>query len=136
MKRFMYASIGLLCLSLSALIGFHVGQRPAHATDATGQAGVILAITSDYALTITGEIWSYGSGGGWYKSTDLPIPVDQVHAITVEGANVHLLDTNGDYWEERIGDTWENCGQPPVGPVPTDNSSWGAIKDKLNKEGD
>jgi len=31
MKRFMYLSIGLLCLSLSALIGFHVGSRTAEA---------------------------------------------------------------------------------------------------------
>jgi hypothetical protein len=124
----MYLSIGLLCLSVSALIGFHLGHRTANATNLSEPVGVVLAVPSDYALTVNGEIWSYASGA-WYKSSDLPIPVGQIHAMTNEDGNVHLLDKNGDYWEQR-GPSWENCGQPPVSPVPTDNSSWGQIKDQ------
>ncbi len=54
MKRFMYLSIGVLCLMLAALIGFHLGQRSAHAQSDTITAQRFVLVDS------TGQIrWEW-----------------------------------------------------------------------------
>jgi len=133
MKRFMYLSIALLCLSLSALIAVHVGHHNAQATIVTDPVGVILAVSEDFVLTTTEEIWTYNDNMGWLKLESLPIPLSQVHFFDSEGA-VHMVDKNGDYWE-LLDHVWFNRGQPPVGPVPTGQKSWGTVKNKYNPEG-
>ena len=42
MKRFMYLSIGVMCLMLSAAIGFHMGNR-----DARAQSGMVQGFSFD-----------------------------------------------------------------------------------------
>ena len=59
MKRFMYVSIGLLCLSLSTLIGFHIGSRTAQAQAAAPVVGFATTETGDEQLVIdtNGGVW-------------------------------------------------------------------------------
>ena len=65
MKRFMFPSIGVLCLAIAVLIGFHVGSQNAtaqpvlaifHVTNADG----IVCLT---AITSTGDV--YGAEYNW-----------------------------------------------------------------------
>jgi hypothetical protein len=46
MKRFMFASIGVLCLALSVLIGYHVGSRAALAQSETITARKFILVDS------------------------------------------------------------------------------------------
>ena len=47
MKRFMYLSIGVLCLSLSVLIGFHLGHQGAQAGQKTVTAQKFVLVDPD-----------------------------------------------------------------------------------------
>jgi len=59
MKRFMQLSIGVLCLSLSALIGFHLGGRSATAETAA-PTNFAIAVSGDqvYVTNQAGEVWA------------------------------------------------------------------------------
>jgi hypothetical protein len=73
MKRFMYLSIGVLCLSVSALIGFHAGARTAQAQASDFQAGFRIAQLGSqglyaYYATTAGDVYAReipSSGGHW-----------------------------------------------------------------------
>jgi hypothetical protein len=62
MKRFMYLSIGVLCLSVAGLIGFHVGTRPAHAQLAREVAGIAVDASGStvFVLEADGDVWARG----------------------------------------------------------------------------
>lgn len=110
MKRFMYASIGVLCLSLSALIGFHVGSQTAQAQ----VRGPVQGFAHD-----GNEIGQYiylDNGDVFFRRTT---PVD------VGGTN-HPVYTNDwpDFQLHYVGNFWGSA------PVPTSNESWGSIKSK------
>ncbi len=64
MKRFMYASIGMLCLSLAVLVGFHIGQ---HTAEAQASPDNIVGFSSDggrhYVLLSDGTVWSNDAFG-------------------------------------------------------------------------
>ena len=79
MKRFMYLSIGVLCLSVSALIGFHVGSSNVQAGPDAGKwalfQGKYRAISLDEDVgadmeavfllnTETGKSFTYAEGIG------------------------------------------------------------------------
>lgn len=137
MKRFMYASIGLLCLSLSALIGFHIGSRSASATVTTEPVGNIVAMYESTVLTLDGRIWTFDAYGTrqWIEHDYSPIPVPISDIQFIDNGNViQFVDKNGDVWN-RNGHypQWTNVGHPPLPPVPTSGESWGSIKDKLKK---
>ena len=132
MKRFMYASIGILCLSLSALIGFHIGSNTVHAK-ASAIPG-ILHVSGRYVLDINGEVWLVSHPFSWIRISDYDPPSTVPPENIVYWSHAAFMTAQGDMWQKT--DQWYNCGHPPGGPVPTDNSSWGAIKEKLNTEGD
>lgn len=60
MKRFMYFSIGILCLSLAALIGFQIGSAPAEAQ--VGRSVVSMSVDGQastlYVLEADGDVWA------------------------------------------------------------------------------
>ncbi len=58
MKRFMQLSIGVLCLSLSALIGFHLGGRNAVAeTEKPMDCGIAVSGDQVYVTNQAGDVW-------------------------------------------------------------------------------
>lgn len=70
MKRFMFFSIGVLCLMLSALIGFHIGGRQARAQ---GPGVVLVGSGGDHpiwVMTETGDVYTsspnLGGVGDWF----------------------------------------------------------------------
>ena len=78
MQRFMFASIGLLCLSLAVLVGFHVGSRTAHA-----QASRTIVSTfpgrSHYVMLANGDVYYRSPAkhlnlpGGFHNSVWSPV---------------------------------------------------------------
>lgn len=83
MRRFMYFSIGLLCLSIAGLIGFHIGTRPAHAQFARQVVGIAVDPSGStvFVLEADGDVWTRGveyldliDGYGTYVPTLAPSP--------------------------------------------------------------
>ena len=104
MKRFMFASIGLLCLMLAVAVGYHVGSRVAHA-----QPMDVMYLMSapwdnrpPYLLTVfpNGDIYRRGVWSPW-QMQDPP---------------------------EFIGNYWWS------GPVATGQSTWGNVKGQYGGE--
>jgi hypothetical protein len=60
MKRFLYFSVGVLCLSVSALIGFYLGSRPAQAQGQRHVAAMALDSKQSSILVLEsdGALWS------------------------------------------------------------------------------
>jgi hypothetical protein len=75
MKRFMFLSIGVLCLAIVALIGFHIGASRVEAANSSTDTYVscsVLSTGSGYflvAMTSNGEIKTCEILGGIYGST-------------------------------------------------------------------
>lgn len=110
MKRFMQFSIGVLCLSIAALIGFHVGNQSAQAqgTEATGftawQGGNGSAWTF-YVLEANGDLWV--KQANWGASATCGGSV-----LLCEGPPVYM----GNFWGEQ--------------PIQTAPSTLGGVKSK------
>jgi hypothetical protein len=101
MILFRYLSIGVLCLTLAALIGLHLGSQTAQA-----QPTEVRYLATDYA------------GGGDFN----------VIAILPNGDVYRRLATTAP-WEQTdppnyIGNFWNSA------PTPTSSESWGSIKSK------
>jgi hypothetical protein len=129
MKRFMFASIGLLCLSLSALIGFHIGHQTAHAGYVAHDESGLIGNNNLYNfLDEHGTVWTFEYGDGWWSSPEvLPVTASQIKFWT----QFQIVTVDNVGWS-KDSEGWHLVGPWPGGqPVPTDNSSWGAIKSKL-----
>jgi hypothetical protein len=101
MKKLMYLSISILCLSISALIGFHLGTGSVQAQNTLAPGGYALGFNPNstywyhFVMTETGDMYirhSQGTG-------------------SMEGLEPAYL---GNYWE--------------LPPVPTNQNNWGQIK--------
>ncbi|MFH0873349.1 MAG: hypothetical protein V1846_00710 [Candidatus Komeilibacteria bacterium] len=123
MKRFMYVSIGIFCLALSALIGFHIGQGTAGAHSST-----FFRVVGPEYVTIGESAYQVGGTSTpiWYlvpNAALLPVPVsslayfDEIVALTDEGEG---------FVYQRDG--WKSLGMIPGGPTPVTPTTWGAIK--------
>jgi len=139
MKRFMYLSIGVLCLALSALIGFHLGS-----SEVTAQVDPSADIVATYsvgsnalvALDRFGQIWACNGSNVnplcWEQVTSgeppLPIPISEIETWYFRS----LLAKNGDFWVVHELD-WNNCGPWPGGTIPTTPSSMGEMKNKYRE---
>ena len=127
-KKFALVSFGVLCLSVSALIGTHLLQ-PAVASPVED----IIFFDQTFALDRFGQTWNTASHVDpvcWARVPirDAPIPVEQI----VYWSQVSAYDTNGDWWV-FTGLGWDNCGPWPGAPVPTSQSTWGAVKEEFGK---
>jgi hypothetical protein len=130
MKRFMYLSIGLLCLSLSALIGLHIGHKTACAGHVNHNTSGLVAIQSFSLLDEYGVAWSINDNYEWISTSvqTPPIPVSQIKFWSVG-----FFVTTDNVAYKWSGDTWVNCGLWPGGTVETKQESWGNLKGKYNK---
>lgn len=96
--------------------------------------GPIVAADKGKFLAINGGeyYYNYVLGLGWVRDAqwELPISVDQVaywECHIMGDGPYHLVSKNGEVWQ-WIDGTWFNRGQPPVGPVSTEQKSWGDLK--------
>lgn len=114
MKRVMYVSIAMLCISISALIGFHMG-----AGDAEAQGGTVVGFASDasdglathYVILSNGDVYrqrAFNQGALGSSACDQAYSYPQYCGAP-------------DY----IGNFWG--GQP----VPTSPSTMGGVKSKF-----
>lgn len=136
-KRFALLSFGMLCIMLSALVGFHMGSQSAEAqvVDPTGD---IIAVSNASALDRLGQHWKFDTASApgasnkcWVRRGDLDPPIP-VTAIRMWQGGV-VVATNGDVWvtaaDPELGTTWHNCGPwPGGGPVSTNESTLGNVK--------
>lgn len=95
MKRFMQFSIGVLCLSIAALIGFYIGTSPAHAQFSRPVAGIAVdaAGSTVFVLEADGDVWTR--------------PVEYLDIIDGYGAYVPSLSASpparylGNFFDDR-----------------------------------
>jgi len=136
LRTFMYASIGILALTLAFSVGF---QMAAADTNPQGW-GNVFAVEGDgtalQVLTIDGEYWRVNAAPhGWERPTDesyqLPIPVEQIAYYTPHA----ILATNGDAWiHNSAGDPWWiNFGPPGDGPVPAERKSISNVRSMFGR---
>ena len=104
MKRFMYLSIGVLCLMLAVVAGYHLGSQSAQAQ--VPEPITAYRVVSGSSLT---DHFVMLSNGDVYRQVHDPI----------YGATFNSPPT-------KVGNFWTGQG----GAVPTSNESWGTIKDK------
>jgi hypothetical protein len=115
----MHLSIGLLCLALTALIGFHLGSRAASAD--FDNSGVVVGIANDYFLMNDGSIWALDAAGAWRPHPPVPVPVadiklwDKDHIVTKDDVIWFVLNAE---WVQA---------NPPY-PAPVEPTTWGRLK--------
>jgi hypothetical protein len=103
MKRFMFLSIGVLCLAVAALIGFYVGSQRAEA-QASPDAQYF--------------VFNYGSTSCSYRAI---LPNGDIYSNSDNGAPYYFA-----YPAHYIGNFWG-------GTVATDKSTWSGVKGQFNK---
>jgi len=132
MKRLLSFSISLLCLSLTLLIGFHLGGRDALADWDPAAGGPIVGMMDHVAYTAAGEGWILDAVvGEWRRNeaVDLPVPATDV----AFAAGFRLITRSGEGWVWDSALTgWKSVGMFP-GATSVSPTSWGAIKRDLGK---
>ena len=134
-KRFALVSFGVLCLTLSALIGFHLGSRSAVAESEVDPNRDLVAwhLSGNDALFLDrlGQVWQSTMStepACWERRSDHdpPLPVTDIQVWSPSS----ILALNGDVWVR--GEAWHNCGPWPGTPLPTTPSNIGNVKDKYD----
>ena len=116
MKKFMYLSISMLCLMVSALVGFHMNSRSANASIVDRKAGrvVVAGATEGNAfsiLTVDGNIYWVTTSGFSFVRT-IPVPTKDVAFYL--GDDEGFVMKNGDVWKfDTTGGSWINLGPAP-----------------------
>jgi hypothetical protein len=99
----MYFSISILCLSIAALIGFHIGSRSAVAQAPEPIAGYSMSVDGDlrihYVMLSNGDV--YGNYNHGASHSMFPGPAQY----------------RGNFWTGTA-------------PVPTSPTTWGGVKGK------
>lgn len=102
MKRFMYLSIGVLCLMLAATVGYHLGSQTAQAQAPETITGYRVvngpSLTDHFVMLSNGDVYRQSHG-------------------SVYGTTFNTIPT-------KVGNFWTGQG----GAVPTEQKTWGAVK--------
>lgn len=110
MKRFMQFSIGVLCLTIAGLVGFHLGNRSAIAQSAGPLVAFVSADQNNfYVMDAGGNVWqqnAYVNGVSRCLGTTFPI-------------STFCTDP-----PVFVGNFWA------LGPVPTAAGTLGGVKSK------
>lgn len=141
-RRFMYVSIGVLCL----VAAYQMGAERARAdwNPAGGQiiGGDMVSANQSRWYTAAGEAWKLSSSGwergDWEMLIDLPVPATEVKFVTGEAASVgfgvHLITVDDVAWTiftaGPSSGQWQEIGPFPGGPVSLDQESWSKVKAK------
>ena len=129
--KLLFGTIGLL----AGIVVMQWTMPSGQATVVTPPVGRVIAMTSSGSVLLAdGTQWglsfSQGQGGPyeWYEiEPPLPVSVDQVQFADQNG----FVDKDGNLWYSGAG-AWHNVGQPPIGPVSTEQSTWGKVKAKFS----
>lgn len=131
-KRFMYASMGVLCL----VAAYHLGSERAAAEWDPTRGGEIFGILGNSVIVDShGQAWSFGEAYGSYQranSLDLPVPVSSVKFLS-DHENVTravLVTTNDEVWWNPGAGEWKEIGPFPGGPVAVGQDSWASVKNR------
>jgi hypothetical protein len=132
-RRFLYASVGLLCLvaSYQGLTERAAAEWDASATPIMG--GAFAAGGVWVAFTAGGEAWSVAPNVGWIRRQDFDLPVasSSVAFLDSNGELFVLITTAGDTWElADNGLGWFQIDTFPGGPIAVPAETWGKIKAK------
>jgi hypothetical protein len=134
MKRFFYLSGSLFFLSLTLLIGFHLGARTARAD--WNPVGTAIGLGGSMVVNSAGEVWEMrglSQTTGEYRlmsGAELPVPPSQVKFIS-QGA---LVTTSDEGWVLQSGPyEWVNIGPVPGGPIAVEPTTWGSLKQQFVK---
>ena len=137
-KKFALVSFGVLCLMVSALIGFHIGNQSAEATVITDPVGAVVAMSEQLVMTVDGKLWIFNDNrNAWeeWVGSPIPMPTSQAQFFDKAGDEFYLVDKQGNVWiKPRANSHWVNRGQPPAPPVSTSPETWGGVKS--NYDGD
>lgn len=124
MKRLMHFSVSTLCLSVSLLIGFHLGARNAQA-DWTN-TGTVVGQLHGFLLTKDGLAWNI-EGATFVREATRDIPAELLPRIKSWSANYFVTTSDEVYALTGLG--WTNLGTPGA-YTSTEPSTWGQLKNK------
>jgi len=126
MKRLMYLSISILCLSVSLLIGFHFGASTARADYEPG--GIVIGAQDGWILTSDGLGWRYSNG--WERQIALDIPSGLVSQMKFWSPSTFVTTSDEVYIG---GPDWINVGTPGD-PTNIEPTTWGQLKGKYEDD--
>ena len=128
MKRFMFLSIGVLCLMLAVAVGYHLGSMTAQANEAALYG--IAYFEDGMILDVNGKVWTHD----WLRHPSYDLPTSVSTGEIAMWSHASFVTYGGDVWKRDSPNVWVNMGKWPDGqPVPASNESWGSIKQKLDK---
>lgn len=129
--KLLYGTIGLLV----GIVVMQWTMPSGRASVVTAPVGVVVAADSDAVLATDGSVWFFHQpSNAWLQIGQLPFAVSEVQFFTHTDGFV-VVRKNGDQWE-YLNNEWVNNGQPPIGPVANEQSTWGKIKAKFQGKGE
>ena len=128
-KRFMYLSIGLLCLVAAYQLGAVNAEAEWDCSAAPGFCGGWAGMWFDSSgLAYSGMVHN---GGQREPDYDLPVPPGEVAFLEGSTFIGYLLTKSGEAWYHDDGGTtteWQYLTTLPGGPVSQQSESWGGVK--------
>ena len=129
--KLLYGTIGLLV----GIVVMQWTMPPTGASVVTPPVGNVVGLRATCVLMTDGSVWQLVDNGGareWRHISHVTMPIANIQFFECGS----LVDKNGDMWEESSPGQWVNYGQPPIGPVASDQSTWGKVKAQFNKKGE
>lgn len=117
MKKFFYACLGILCLTLA----FHFG-----ATSAQGQVGSFFRMMGGYVLV--GDTIYGSTGFGWVAVSGDQLPPTQINTLIYYSPGLAVNGIGEGWGRINYSEPWNYLGQIPGGPTPTLQRSFGQVK--------
>ncbi len=130
MKRFMYASIGILALVAAFQLGAMTSQgpTPAFGTIVQNRAGIVaISEMPRRALDENGLTWNLDTWTGWERTPDddPPVPISEIAFY----GGITLITVSNELWTHPPdGYEWRCQGPWPGGPVPAAKTTWTKVK--------
>lgn len=125
MQRLMYLSVSILCLSLSLMIGFHLGVRSAEADFEMG--GVVIAGQDPFVLLADGTMWQV-EGTEFIAKPGYDVPTALLPEIKFWSPG-YFVTTQDDVYASDGSGTWTNLGNPgAISSVNVEPTTWGKLK--------
>ncbi|GJM43932.1 MAG: hypothetical protein DHS20C21_07740 [Gemmatimonadota bacterium] len=127
--RFMYASIGVLCLVAAYQLGVSRAQAE-WSPESPGQlVGMFSTGSSVYVVSRSGAFWRASNDFGWEGPAafdDLPVPSEAIAML-----DENSIITKDDVLWFYVGGQWVDHGPFPGRPVSLDEQSWGETKSEF-----
>ena len=125
LKRFCLGCSGVFLLVLSFHFGATTAQSHASSTGwfLEGNSG------GPYVLTVSGDLWRYVPGYGWLADPGNIFGAAAGTRTIVSVGPGLALTSSGEVWYGPVhAGPWTNSGEPPLGPTPATQQSFGGLK--------